>query len=118
MTPGSGTTVAARYGWSREAFTACREISTWLPCSWLLRAWRCAGRSVRCWAPAPLLISLLPVIVAAWSGGVASGILAAVVGGTLATYFFVEPARSFDLSHTPDFARVQQRLRSSLQDRC
>lgn len=43
-------------------------------------------------ASAPLLPFLIPIILASWYGGLGPGIIATILGATLATYFFIEPA--------------------------
>ena len=45
----------------------------------------------------PFLLFLLPVIVAAWYGGAASGLAATVIGALAADYFFIAPGQTFGL---------------------
>ena len=45
----------------------------------------------------PFLLFLLAVILAAWYGGAASGLAAAIIGALAADYFFIAPGQAFGL---------------------
>ena len=55
---------------------------------------------------APLLLSVLPVIVAAWYGGVGPGMLAALVGGVLGAYMFIAPQFSWRIVDEAEILRL------------
>lgn len=55
---------------------------------------------------APLLLFIVAVIAAAWSGGFFPGLAATILGAALGTYFFIEPEHSFYISQVSERVRV------------
>lgn len=55
---------------------------------------------------APLLVFVIPVMLAAWYGGLGPGLLATALSAAIGTYFFIAPTLSLSVTSVGEFVRL------------